>query len=59
MTSTNAEVIQAQQDFAQQNLLKKSLKNTIMAGDTGGFSPGMPGSPGSGPLTPKTFKGRI
>lgn len=47
VTASSAEVIQAEQDTAQQNLLKKSVKKTIFAGDTGG---GMrPGGPGSNP----------
>jgi hypothetical protein len=40
VTDTNKAVLQAQQDVAQQNLLQKSVKNTILAGDTGGFVPG-------------------
>ena len=40
VTSSSAEVIQAEQDTAQQNLLKKSVKKTIFAGDTGGYKPG-------------------
>lgn len=30
-------VIQAEHDYANQNLLKKSVKKTILAGDTGGY----------------------
>jgi hypothetical protein len=41
VTTSSAEVIQAQQDYAQQNMMKKSIKKTIMAGDTGGYK-GMP-----------------
>ena len=37
VTSSQAEVIQAEHDVAQQNLMKKSIKNTVYAGDTGGF----------------------
>ena len=36
-------VVQAEHDFAQQNLLKKSIKGTILAGDTGGYDPYNPG----------------
>ena len=42
VTQNNAAVLQAEHDMAQQNLLKKSVKNTIMAGDTGGWTPGNP-----------------
>lgn len=42
---TNDAVIQAEQDVAQQNLLKKSVKKTILAGDTGGWRPDMGGKP--------------
>ena len=37
VTQDNAAVIQAQHDVAQANLLKKSVKKTIYAGDTGGW----------------------
>ena len=37
-------VVAAEQDVAQQNLLKKSVKKTILAGDTGGFSPSSAGA---------------
>lgn len=37
-------VVAAEQDVAQQNLLKKSVKKTILAGDTGGFSPSNAGA---------------
>ncbi len=40
VTASSAEVVQAEQDTAQQNLLKKSVKKTIYAGDTGGYKPG-------------------
>lgn len=51
VTATNAEVVQAEQDVAQQNLLKKSVKKTIYAGDTGAFKVGQPGYPGQPGLT--------
>jgi len=53
VTTSSAEVIQAQQDVAQQNLMKKSIKKTVFAGDTGGYK-GMPGA-GAAPTatTPK------
>lgn len=47
VTADAPEVLQAQQDMAQQNLLKKSIKNTILAGDTGG-----PMGPGAAPAGP-------
>ena len=40
VTGAAAEVIAAQQDIARQNLLKKSVRKTIFAGDSGGFQPG-------------------
>jgi hypothetical protein len=48
VTTSSAEVIQAQQDIAQQNLMKKSIKKTVFAGDTGGYK-GMPATPAGGP----------
>lgn len=53
MTGSSAEVIQAEQDMAQQNLLKKSVKKTIFAGDTGSYKPGQGGAPGL-PVQPTT-----
>ena len=43
VTTTNAQVVQAQHDLAQQELLKKNIKKTVYAGDTGGY--GKQGSP--------------
>ena len=40
VTADNPAVIQAEQDLASQNLIKKSVKKTILAGDTGGYNPG-------------------
>jgi hypothetical protein len=43
-------VIQAEQDLAQQNLIKKSVAKTILAGDTGGYNPmaqNVAGQPGA------------
>lgn len=37
LTASSAEVLQSQGDYLKDNLLKKSVKKTIMAGDTGGF----------------------
>lgn len=38
VTADNQAVLMAEHDMAQSNLMKKSIKNTIMAGDTGGFT---------------------
>lgn len=51
VTSTDPSVIQAEHDLAQQNLLKKSVKRTVLAGDTGGWNPA-----GNGP-TARTMGG--
>ena len=37
VTTTQSEVVQAQMDTAQSNLMKKTLKKTVFAGDTGGY----------------------
>lgn len=37
VSQSSKEVVQASQDLAQQNMLKKSIQKTIYAGDTGGF----------------------
>lgn len=39
ITAAAPEVLAAEHDIAQQNLMKKSVKKTIYAGDTGGFNP--------------------
>jgi hypothetical protein len=46
VTSNNQAVQQAEQSQAQSNLLKKSVKNTILAGDTGGYLPAKPNMAG-------------
>lgn len=38
VTSTNAEVVQAQNDLRRQSLRKRGFSKTIFAGDTGGWS---------------------
>lgn len=38
---SSAEALQSQQDLRQQELMRKSIKKTIYAGDTGGFRPAM------------------
>lgn len=55
VTSSNREVIQAEQDNAMQNLMKKSVKKTIFAGDTGGYAPGGV-NPAMGTPTPASYK---
>ena len=55
VTANSAEVLQAEQDVAQQNLLKKSVKKTILAGDTGGWKTGA--SPATG--SPPSYKPKL
>jgi len=55
VTANSAEVIQAEQDTAQQNLMKKSIKKTIFAGDTGGWQ----GGAGNPQQPPATFKSKL
>lgn len=51
VTTTNAEVIQAQNDLRRQSLRKRGFsKTTIFAGDTGGWTPQ---SNVPGPVTPR------
>ena len=59
VTASSAEVIQAEKDLAQQNLIKKSVKKTIYAGDTGGWQPGTPGQPGQAGPAPATYKSKL
>lgn len=40
VTTSNAEVVAAEQQVASQNLMKKSIKGTILAGDNLGYNPG-------------------
>lgn len=42
VSAANAGVVQAEHDFNQRNMLKKSMRKTIIAGDTGGYSPSSP-----------------
>jgi len=59
VTQTRQEVVQAEQDFAKENLLKKSIKKTILAGDTGGFG-GSPNNPfASQQAGPAALKGKL
>ncbi len=39
VTMSNLDVVNSQQDFLHQEMMKKSIKKTIFAGDTGGFRP--------------------
>lgn len=57
ITPANPEVIQAEQDYAKDNLLRKSVKKTIFAGDTGGYNPKL-GNPGGVPNPVASYKGR-
>jgi hypothetical protein len=60
VTANAAEVIQAENDFAKENLLKKSVKKTIFAGDTGGFMPGGGNMQGNAPgQPPASYKGKL
>ncbi len=49
VTQNNEAVVQAEHDLARAGLAKKSIKNTVFAGDTGGY-----GSTGGRPGTPQT-----
>lgn len=40
VTSTSAEVLAAEHDIGMQNMMKKSVKKSIFAGDTGGWTSG-------------------
>lgn len=59
ITAANAEVLQAQNDFARANLLKKSVRKTIVAGDTGGFNPRAQNSPMGGGAPAGGYKARV
>lgn len=58
VTSDSAEVIAAQQDEAQENLIKKSVKKTILAGDQV-YTPGQPGGPGGPVASPTSYKAKL
>lgn len=49
VTSTNAEVVQVQNDLRRQSLRKRGFAKTILAGETGGWAP----SATPNPSTPK------
>lgn len=48
ITSASPEVIAAENDYARAQMLKKSIRNTIYAGDTGGYNPTAPNPAGAG-----------
>ena len=50
VTQAASEVVQSKLDVAQQQLMRKNMKSTIRAGDTGGFRP--PGMAPGKPFTP-------
>lgn len=58
VTTSSPEVMAAQQDVLQQQMLKKSIKKTIYAGDTGGYKPqaGMAGAGGPGTVVAQPVK---
>jgi hypothetical protein len=58
VTAGDASVIQAENDVAQQNLIKKSVKRTMLAGDTGGFQPGAQNVAGQ-PAAPTNYKAKL
>ena len=57
VTPDDPSVIAAENDLAQQNLIKKSIKRTIYAGDTGGYQPGA-STPGQ-PATVTSYKSKL
>ena len=59
VTSQDPAVTQAEHDFAQSNLLKKSVKRTILAGDTGGYMPGGGGGQGQQPGAQTGYKPKL
>ena len=58
VTADNPAVIQAEQDLAQQNLIKKSVAKTILAGDTGGYQPGAANAAGQA-QSPTSYRARL
>ena len=58
VTSDNPAVIAAEQDLIRQNLIKKSVKHTMLAGDTGGFHPGAANVANQGGA-PASYKGKL
>jgi hypothetical protein len=58
VTADDPSVIAAEQDVAQANLLKKSVKKTMLAGDTA-WAPGQTGGPGTPPGSPSSYRKNI
>jgi hypothetical protein len=56
VTSTDAEVVQAQQDVLRQQLMKKGIKSTVHAGDFGSIGGGAGPGPGMMAPQPTTWK---
>ena len=59
VTASSAEVIQAEHDLAQQNLMKKSVKKTIFAGDSGGYQLNTNAGGDGSKATPTSYKSRL
>ena len=59
VTSTNQAVVQAEQDMARSNLMKKTVHKTMLAGDTGGYTMGQAtaGQPSQAATT--GYKGKL
>ena len=59
VTSTNQAVVQAEQDMARSNLMKKTVQKTMLAGDTGGYTMGQAtaGQPSQAATT--GYKGKL
>ena len=55
VSSSDAAVIAAEQDMARQALMRKSVRHTILAGDTGGYHPGA-ANPANQPSAPTGFR---
>lgn len=55
VSSSDAAVIAAEQDMARQALMRKSVRHTILAGDTGGYHPGA-ANPANQPAAPTGFR---
>jgi len=58
VTADDPAVVQAEQDLAQQNLIKKSVAKTILAGDTGGYQPGAANAAGHA-QSPTSYKAKL
>lgn len=53
VTNTAKEVVQAGMDLRQQEMLKKNIRSTVKAGDTGGYGTGKKIKPAGGtPFVP-------